>query len=611
MLLFFTLCVGAADYKSLSWANICSGKMDAEWYGSDEARSVADTLLGTQKVSGGWMKNYQYHILSAEELASYKTTSSLNEHSCFDNYSTTQEMRFLAKVYNKTKEERYLASIKKALNLIFESGQGLSGGWGQYWPLSDDKYSYQNYITFNDDLMTNMLKMLQEINEDKGDWKGLFDDETKAKCKTMFDNAIQCVLKCQVDDNGTKAGWCAQHDPKDFLPTEGRPHELPSISGSESATLLYYLMTIQNPSKELQECITSAVAWFKAHKYMENAAIEDYTNASGVSDRHIVEKTGSNIWGRFIQIGGESGKKIFDKFVAKLKERGKKRAHHSTGHVYYEYQIAEASYDTSKDYQPIYAIYTNDYPELFYRYLYNYDDTPDAKDEYNQTVATSLMAGNRRSYQYLGSWLDGVISAYDQWKAKMDAQEAAGESTMYTLSSKTYASSDEKTTWTFSDGFSITNGSDKAYATGKNNTLKFSKGVNFAITIPNGYAVTKVSFYGYSNVDNADAYISKLNGTTYSATDYVFPTRTLNEYATHNIDLSSNPAIGTLPFTFGNQQVCAIITLYCSEVSTGISTVYAETGSQQNVQAKYLSSNQLIILKNGKRYNAQGQQLPE
>lgn len=122
--LAFTLWASAETYKDKTWGDLCGGKMSTEWYGSAEAKSVADTLLGVQKTNGGWMKNYQYHILTAAELSEYKSASSRAEHSCFDNYSTTQEMRYLAKVYKQTKEERYLTALKKALNLIFECSGG-------------------------------------------------------------------------------------------------------------------------------------------------------------------------------------------------------------------------------------------------------------------------------------------------------------------------------------------------------------------------------------------------------------------------------------------------------------------------------------------------------
>ena len=332
VMLFMSM--NAQSYKDKSWGDLCGGKMGTEWYGSAEAISVADTLVSVQKTNGGWMKNDQFHKLTSAELRARQSLSGSdgrNAHSCFDNCATTQEMRFLAKVYQQTKEKRYLDAFQKALNLIFTSGNSLNGGWGQYWPLNSDKFSYQNYITFNDDLMTNMMRILQEISEEKGDFAGLVDDATREKCKAQWDKAIECVLNCQIDDNGVKAAWCAQHDAADFLPTEGRPHEMPSVSGYESANLLYYLMSINKPSEELQQAITAAVEWLKNHKYKENAAVQDYTNEKGEADRHIVEKQGTNLWGRFIQIGGESGKKIYQKFYNKLKARGKSRAHHLTG----------------------------------------------------------------------------------------------------------------------------------------------------------------------------------------------------------------------------------------------------------------------------------------
>lgn len=565
----------AQTYKTKTWAQICSGAMDTEWYGSAEAISVADTLLGVQKTNGGWMKNDQYHKLTSTELADRKDLNGTNgrsAHSCFDNYSTTQEMRFLAKVYNQTKQQRFLDAFKKALNLIFTAGNGMNGGWGQYWPLSEDRYSYQNYITFNDDLMTNMLRILQEIYEEKGDFKGLVDADTRTRCKEQWDKALQCVLNCQINDNGVKAGWCAQHDPKDFLPTEGRPHELPSVSGSESATLLSYLMTISNPSEELQQCIIAAVEWFKAHKYKENAAMADYTNSKGEADRHIIDQEGSNLWGRFIQIGGESGKAIYNKFYNKLRARGNKRTHHSTGYKYYEYQILEASYNEAMAYQPIYAIYTNDYPELFYRHLYNYDDTPDAEDKYGQTVATSLKATNRRSYQYLGSWLDGTIKSYELWKAKIDAEKEAGDYETFIISAETYVNESPKYTWNFQNGISISNSGSRGYAAGTNNTVKYST-TNYTMTIPDGKCVEKINFTGYDNYDKTDSYIQSLNSEKFTSTQYVFPAKLSTgetQNASHTITLSS-PATGSLSFSVAGNQTCLIITLFCSDTPRSIS----------------------------------------
>ena len=605
ILLMTFMGMNAQSYKDLKWSEICSGKMGTEWYGSAEAISVADTLVSVQKTNGGWMKNDQFHKLSTSELTARQKLSGdngRNIHSCFDNYATTQEMRFLAKVYQQTHQQRFLDAFKRALDLIFESGNSLNGGWAQYWPLSSDKFSYQNYITFNDDLMLNMMRILQDISEQKGDFAGLVDDATREKCKAQWDKAIECVINCQIDDNGVKAAWCAQHDAADFLPTEGRPHEMPSVSGYESANLLYYLMSINKPSEEIQQSITAAVEWLKSHKYKENATVVDYTNAKGEADRHIVEKQGTNLWGRFIQIGGESGKKIYQKFYDKLKARGKSRAHHLTGYSYPECDILEASYDETKAYQPIFAIYSNDYPELFYRHLYNYDDTPDATDKYGQTVATSLMAQNRRSYQYLGSWCDGVIKTYETWKAKIEAEEEAGDYETFVISSETFLNENPSYTWCFKDGFKVSNNKSKAYSTGKDGTVKFSK-ADFTMTLPEGKRVEKVTFAGYDNYD-ADSYLKSLNGVTFTETQYVFPAKVNGEAqnVTHTIKLST-PATGTLTFTIANNQTCLIITLYCSD-ATGIDEVEVKAGNP--ITRKYLKQGKIYIDRNGNTYNVLG-----
>lgn len=606
ILLMTFMGMNAQSYKDLKWSEICSGKMGTEWYGSAEAISVADTLVSVQKTNGGWMKNDQFHKLSTSELfARQKLTgdNGRNIHSCFDNYATTQEMRFLAKVYQQTHQQRFLDAFKRALDLIFESGNSLKGGWAQYWPLSSDKFSYQNYITFNDDLMLNMMRILQDISEQKGDFAGLVDDATREKCKAQWDKAIECVLNCQIDDNGVKAAWCAQHDAADFLPTEGRPHEMPSVSGYESANLLYYLMSINKPSEEIQQSITAAVEWLKSHKYKENATVVDYTNAKGEADRHIVEKQGTNLWGRFIQIGGESGKKIYQKFYNKLKARGKSRAHHLTGYPYPECDILEASYDETKAYQPIFAIYSNDYPELFYRHLYNYDDTPDAKDKYGQTVATSLMAQNRRSYQYLGSWCDGVIKTYEIWKAKIEAEEEAGDYETFVISSETFLNENPSYTWCFKDGFKVSNNKSKKYSTGQNGTVKFSS-ADYTMTLPEGKRVEKVTFAGYDNYDKVDAYLKSLNGVTFTETQYVFPAKVNDEAqnVTHTIKLST-PATGTLTFNIANKQTCLIITLYCSD-ATGIDEVEVKAGNP--ITRKYLKQGKIYIDRNGNTYNVLG-----
>jgi len=599
-LITITFGAHATDVKSLKWGDVCSGKMGDAWYASAEAQEIADIVLAVQKNNGGWMKNDQLHKLTANELNTLKNAR--GEHSCLDNAATTMEMRFLAKVYQGTKVEKYRESFQRALTLIFRA-EKKCGGWSQYWPLSGGG-SYQDYITFNDDLVTNVMKLLRDVYNNKGDFKDLVDEATRERCMKSFDHTVEMIIRCQVDDNGVKAAWCAQHDTVDFLPTEGRPHELPSISGYESAALLSYLMTIDNPSEELQECIHSAIKWLDEHK-IEGKAVEDFTNAKGQSDRRVVDRAGSNMWGRFIQIGGESGKKIYNKLFTKLKNRGKSRSYTYNGksYTYTEYEIAASSYDPERAYEPIFAIYSNDYAHLFYRFLYNYADSDPYIDSKGCLVYTSLMAGNRASYQYLGSWCQGVIkSEYPAWKRRIESKQQAGDATLYELSAGTCQSS-LGSNYYFSNGFVITNEKGKGYAKGTNNTVKFSAGVTYSIQIPAGQQAVKVTFEGYDNYD-VDAYLASCAGQTFASTDYLFPAKVSDPViVSHTLDLASAPVQGNLDFSVGVKQCCLVITLYCTPVTT-VGIEHLVTSS--SLPAKRFESGRLVIEHGGREYDGVG-----
>ena len=615
MLAVACISLSAASLSDMKWANVCSGGMGAAWYGSTESQNVADIVLAVQKNTGGWMKNDQLHNLSTSEYN--KLVNARDEHSCFDNYATTQEMRFLAKVWQGCKVDKYRESFEDALLLILKA-QKQVGGWSQYYPLSGDG-SYQDYITFNDDLMTNIMKILRDIYNNEGDFKDIVDETLRNKCKEAFDKGLECIIKCQVDDNGTPAAWCAQHDTIDYLPTEGRPHELPSISGYESASLLSFLMSVENPSEELQNTITTAIDWLSKHVYRENAKIEDYTNTQGEADRHIVEATNSDVWARFIQIGGESGEKIYNKFFQKLQKYNKSRSYTYNGKTYTftEYQIATSSYDATKEYQPIYAIYDSNYPHLYYRFLYNYEDADSITIAGSLKVPTSLCAVRRTSYQFLGSWCYNTIhTEYPAWKQKIDAQNEAGEATLYELSQTTYVDESPDYQYNFNNGFYVTNAKTKHYGTGTTPTCKYSAN-EYIIYIPEGISVTKVTYYGYNNYNTGDANISKFNGQTLSDDAYVFPAKDITGitpskdtegtaiYRSYTLTPDA-PVTDQLKFSLKNKQCCLVISLY-GVSTTGVKTV--TTVDTKTGVVKRVENGTVVIEKNNKKYNVAGKQL--
>ena len=372
--------------EKMKWGNVCSGKMPTEWYASEKAQQIAEVVMTVQKVNGGWYKNSQMHKLTEDELLDLMRKK--RDHSCLDNYATTQEMRYLAHVraislqqgtISPEDAERYRQSFLKALNMILECQKGC-GGWSQYWPLTG-KGSYQDYITFNDDLMTNVMLMLRDVYENEGDFRDLTDEATRERCRKAFDRGVDCILRCQIDDEGVKSVWCAQHDTTNFLPTEGRPHELPTFCGQESAALVEFLMSIENPSKPVQEAVIAACDWLDKHK-IGNKATERYKNANGEDDVRVVDQPGNALWGRFIQLGGKTAKKTQKLFIKHLEARNKTRnvVYNGKEYKYMEADNARESYDPSKAYQPVYAIYKDTLQNLYYRYLYNYEDTPPVTD---------------------------------------------------------------------------------------------------------------------------------------------------------------------------------------------------------------------------------------
>lgn len=151
-----------------------------------------------------------------------------------------------------------------------------------------------------------------------------------------------------------------------------------------------------------------------------------------------------------------------------------------------------------------------------------------------------------------------------------------GETTevSYILDASTSTSSTaDPSPWTFNNGCSIE--SSKGYATAKSKTIKYSKGVQFTINLPENITITSAIFAGYANEDNKTCYLSKLNGTTFASDKYVFPSRLTQTDTSTKFDITlATPATGVLTFTPQGTQAAWVITLKGVKVtSSGINNV--------------------------------------
>jgi PelA/Pel-15E family pectate lyase len=175
-----------------------------------------------------------------------------------------------------------------------------NGGFPQFYPLKND---YSRRITFNDNAMINVLKLLREIGKKKEDF--LFvDEERRAKAEKAVKESISLILKTQVLINGKKTVWAAQYDETTLKPADARKFEPASLTAGESVGIIRFLMLDGNPRQETIDAVESAIQWYRANK-IDGVRWERKKGENSV----VKDKNAPPIWARFYQI--ETMKPIF------------------------------------------------------------------------------------------------------------------------------------------------------------------------------------------------------------------------------------------------------------------------------------------------------------
>ena len=287
-----------AQVHSQSWKNIIFNENEA-WYGTLQAKEIAENVLLYQKNNGGWPKNIEMQnkltISEIEDLNSKK--NNLTE-CTIDNGATTQELIFLSKIYKNQPDKKYKKAFIKGIKYLLNA-QYKNGGWPQFYPL---KKGYYSNITYNDDAITNVLFLFKEIIDQPESYPIPIPNKINKKVLFSFKIGIDCITKTQYKQNGVLTAWCAQHDEKTLLPTKARAFELPSLSGQESAKIVLLLMSIKNPSKEVINAVNSAVKWFENTK-ISNVRIETREIENGKTDKIVVESDYAEpLWARFMNL---------------------------------------------------------------------------------------------------------------------------------------------------------------------------------------------------------------------------------------------------------------------------------------------------------------------
>lgn len=282
-ILIIAVCLSAGHAARFSWERYDDKPLD--WFAAPEAVRMADHLLTWQDDQGGWPKNVD---TGAEPFAGDRK----DLQGTFDNGATTGEMQFLAHAYRATKNSRYLEAFNKTLDLILKA-QYPTGGWPQRYPPGK---GYDRHITFNDGAMVRLMELLKEVAGDPN--YDFVDPAQRTAAKQAFDRGIECILKCQIQVNGKRTVWCAQHDEVDYRPRPARSYELVSLSGGESVGILRLLMSIDPPTPEIIEAIKAGAQWYQDAKVKGIRVTRVDGKVQAVQDPDAPV-----LWARFYEIG--------------------------------------------------------------------------------------------------------------------------------------------------------------------------------------------------------------------------------------------------------------------------------------------------------------------
>ena len=95
----------------------------------------------------------------SESSKSFPARAKKKTDSTIDNGATYTQLSFLARVYTAQHQEQHRESFLKGLDYLLKA-QYANGGWPQFYP---DLSGYYKHITYNDDAMIGVLKLLRDV----------------------------------------------------------------------------------------------------------------------------------------------------------------------------------------------------------------------------------------------------------------------------------------------------------------------------------------------------------------------------------------------------------------------------------------------------------------
>lgn len=277
------------------------GSRDSVFFTTDEARRVGDQVLLFQRVTGGWPKNLDMvSPLSDEARERVLKEKKKTDDSTIDNDATTMQMKYLARLYKATRDDRYRKGFIDGLEYLLE-GQYENGGWPQFWP---NPSGYQVHITYNDGAMINTLNLLLAVIRAEAPFAhDLVDEAMRERLQKAVDKGVECILNTQIKQNKKLTIWCQQHDRDTYAPAPARAFELASYGSAESVGNVMFLMKLSNPSDRVKKAIHSAMAWYDRYKLTGLKVVRtSKKNPYSLDANLVADSAAKPIWARFYDL---------------------------------------------------------------------------------------------------------------------------------------------------------------------------------------------------------------------------------------------------------------------------------------------------------------------
>lgn len=264
------------------------------WYGSMEARRMAEHVMESQGPHGGWAKR-----MTPDGSEVLGELSKARDFESLDNQSTLSQIRFLTLILAHRPRPDILAAWRRGVDYLLTS-QYACGAWPQTHPHHANPYS--PYATLNDRVSTDTGRLLAELRDGPGGTR-LTESQTR-QIGEALDRLQDFLVRSQIPVSGRLAGWAQQYDPHSLQPQSARTFEPAALASRETADVLTYLMDLHHPSPAVKQAVNSGAKWLQAVTLRGIRLVDrpDPTLPHGRDREVVADPDAPPIWARFYRI---------------------------------------------------------------------------------------------------------------------------------------------------------------------------------------------------------------------------------------------------------------------------------------------------------------------